>query len=114
MDLMTALLLAAVAWMGFSYNMVWLAVIAGALLLAYLFGTRGKPKPVSSGKPKVRPIIVQRRYDGPKSIYPEKMSIKMNPSWNTMAWWENALGAAGTTAGMIAQGFKPKSRGAFD
>ena len=114
MDLMTASLLIAITWIGFNYNMTWLSLISGALLMMYLFGSREKPKPVASGKPKVRPIIVQRKYDGPKSIYPESMKIRMNPNWNTMTWWENALGAAGTTAGLIAQGFKPKSKGAFD
>lgn len=111
MDIITLLLLVAITWIGLRFNMAWLSVISGLLLVAYAFGTRTETKPVSQGgKPKIRPIIVKRRYEGPASIYPSQMKIKVNPMWNTKDWWENALGAAGTFGGLIAQGFQPKGR----
>ncbi len=72
-------------------------------------GRTQKPLPVSTGKPKVRPIIVKRRYAGPASIYPSRMKIKVNPKWNTNNWWENAFLAAGVGAGLLTQGFRPRN-----
>jgi len=109
MDILTVLLLSTVVWVGLAYNMSWLALIAGLLILVYAWGGRTAPRaPVASGKPKVRPIIVKRRYSGPASIYPSKMKIRVNPAWNTNDWWENAFGAAGTGLGLLAQKFRPR------
>jgi len=109
MDVITMLLLASVVWVGFTYNMAWLSLISIVLLLVYVFGTRTRPSaPVASGKPKVRPIIVKRRYTGPASIYPSTMKIRVNPKWNTNDWWENAFQAGGMVAGIAAQGFRPR------
>ena len=106
--MLTMLLLLAVVWIGFRYGMLWLSVIGGLILVAYVMGFRKEKKPVASGKPKVRPIIVKRRYTGPASIYPSKMKIKVNPRWDTRNWWESAFGAGGAIAGLLAQGLAPK------
>ncbi|MCK4327687.1 MAG: hypothetical protein KAW41_04390 [Candidatus Diapherotrites archaeon] len=112
MDILTILLLATVVWVGLAYNMAWLSVISGLLIAAYVWGVRNEPPmPVASGMPKIRPIIVKRRYSGPPSIYPSRMRIRVAPRWNTYQWWENAFGAAGVGAGLLAQAFKPKGRG---
>lgn len=102
------MLLLAVTWIGFQYGMLWLSVISGLILAAYVMGFRKGKRPVASGKPKVRPIIVKRRYTGPASIYPSKMKIKVNPKWDTRTWWERALGAGGALAGLVANGFAPR------
>ena len=103
------MLLLAVTWIGFRYGMGWLSVISGLILVAYVMGFRKEKKPVAGGKPKIRPIIVKRRYTGPASIYPSQMKIKINPKWDTRNWWERALGAGGAAAGLMAQGFAPKA-----
>ncbi|MFC2174429.1 hypothetical protein ACFLQ2_00980 [archaeon] len=113
MDILTLLLLASIVWVGFTYNMAWLSLISGLLLAVYIWGVRSEPPPapVASGMPKVRPIIVKRRYSGPPSIYPSTMRMRVNPRWNTYDWWENAFGAAGVGVGLLAQMFKPAGRG---
>ncbi len=106
--MLTILLLLAVTWIGLRYSMLWLSVISGLILVAYLMGFRKERHAVASGKPKIRPIIVKRRYTGPASIYPSKMKIKVHPNWDTREWWERALGGGGAVAGLLAQGFAPK------
>lgn len=111
MDIITTLLLLSIVWIGFSYNMLWLGLIGGFLLVAYLMGFRKERKAVPTGGPKVRPIIVKRRYTGPASIYPSKMKIKVKPDWDTRDWWERAFGAGGSAAGLFMQAFRPKGAG---
>ena len=111
MDLITTLLLLSIVWIGFSYNMLWLGIIGGVLFVVYVMGFRQEKRPVASGGPKIRPIIVKRRYTGPASIYPSKMKIKVRPDWDTRKWWERAFGAGGSLMGLISQGFRPKGPG---
>lgn len=109
--MLTMLLLIAVTWIGFQYGMLWLSVISGLILIAYVMGFRQRKAPVATGGPKIRPIIVKRRYTGPPSIYPSKMKIKVKPNWDTRDWWERAFGAAGSAAGLVSQGFRPRGPG---
>ncbi len=76
---------------GIYLRWMWLAAIGIALLIAYLFAATSKKAraPTGGKKPKIRPIIVKRRYDV-ESIYPSKMSIRLNPHYYTGAWWEFA------------------------
>lgn len=81
---------------------IWLVIIGISLLFAYLIaGASKKRTPAGGGnKPKVRPIIVKRRYDV-ESIYPRKMSIRMNPHYFTGTWWELAEMRAGGFLGNL-------------
>lgn len=108
MDVITTLLLIAIVWMGVQYEMRWLALIGGVVLFAYVLGSREKMKPVSSGAPKIRPIIIQRKYAGPESIYPSKMKIRVNPNWSSGSLWEIALQAAGRAASTVVQALRPR------
>ncbi|MCD6522157.1 MAG: hypothetical protein J7K68_00250 [Candidatus Diapherotrites archaeon] len=104
MEIFTLVLLFAIVFIGLYKNMLWLAVIGGFLLFAYMYGARNeKAVPTGgAGKPKIRPIIVRRRYEGPPSIYPSLMKIRVNPMWNTKNWFENAFAAVAMgTIGMI-------------
>ena len=100
MDPFTFVMLSLVIALGLYGNMMWLSVIGGLLLVGYMFGKRTETIPVPTGGPKIKPIIIKRRYDGPPSIYPSLMKIRVNPNWNTWKWWENAVGAAGTGTGL--------------
>lgn len=107
MDPITLLLLLTITVLGIYKNVPLLAVVGGLLLLAYFYGARTvKPTVTGGKKPKVRPIIVQRRYAGPESIYPSDMKMYVENDWNTMNWWEKAFGAAGSMAGWAMQGGK--------
>jgi hypothetical protein len=92
MDFFTLGLLMLVIVLGVYGKMLWLAIVGGIILLAYAYGSAKSPQTqaVPTGGPKVRPIIVQRRYEGPESIYPPFMKIRVNPEWGGGKWWENA------------------------
>jgi hypothetical protein len=106
MDVVTVLMLAAILMLGVYKGIPLLTVIGAFLLVAYFYGARTQKAAPSGGvkRPKVRPIIVRRRYAGPESIYPSDMKMYVENNWNTMAWWEKALGAAGYMAGFGLQG----------
>ncbi len=107
MDIVTVILLTTVLVLGLYKNIPILSVVGMFLLVAYFYGARSaKPVPSGGKRPKVRPIIVQRRYKGPKSIYPSDMKMYVDSNWNTMSWWEKALGGAGQMAGWATQGGK--------
>ncbi len=115
MDIVTVLLLTTILVLGLYKNVPVLSLVGAFLLVAYFYGARsGKAVPSGGKKPKVRPIIVQRRYAGPESIYPSDMKMYVENDWNTMSWWEKALGGAGQTVGWALQGGKtmqePKPR----
>ena len=115
MDPMTVILLVLMIAMGVYANMIWISVIGGLLFLAYVYGARsGDKEPVPEGegtpKPKIRPIIVQRKYVGPPSIYPATMSMRVNNNWNTMKAWENAIGGAGSLAAVLLGGGRRTQR----
>ena len=99
MELFTVALLAGLGIVGLTNNMLWVAVPAFIILIAYIQGARsGTKEPAPGGKPVIRPIIVEREYAGPTSIYPAKMKIRVKPNWDTRKWWERALGYAGVAA----------------
>jgi len=108
MEIFTVALLAGLAVIGLMNNMMWIAIPSFIIFLAYIQGVRsGDKEPAApSGKPIIRPIIVQREYAGPSSIYPAKMRMRVNPGWDTRKWWERALGYAGqfTRTSMYASG----------
>jgi len=105
MDVVTVLLLAGILVLGVYKNVPLLTVIGAFLLVAYFYGARSvKAAPSGGKKPKVRPIIVRRKYAGPESIYPSDMKMYVENNWNTMNWWEKALGAAGGMTGWALQG----------
>jgi hypothetical protein len=108
MEFMTTLLLVSIVGMGLYGNMTWLALIGGILLALYASGARrDKPLPEDPTKPKIRPIIVKRRYSGPESIYPSRMKIRVNPKWDTRDWWEAAFNTLGATVGIMASLGRP-------
>ena len=92
MDFLTLGLLMLVVLLGIYGKMLWVAVVGGIILLAYAYGSAKSipSRAVPTGGPKIRPIIVQRRYEGPESIYPPFMKIRVNPKWGGGKWFENA------------------------
>ncbi len=71
------------ATLGMIYlGLIKIAVITGiATALTYTTTkTTAQKTPQSSSSPKVQPIKVKRKYDGPDSIYPEKMKIDLDPA----------------------------------
>jgi len=64
-------------FVGLVYNQIWLSIVFFAVLMAALLsGKDSGEKPVATG-PKVRPIIVKRKYVGPESIYPKEMKVRV-------------------------------------
>ncbi len=62
---------------GLFFNQIWLSIIFFAVLMAALLsGKDSGEKSVATG-PKVRPIIVKRKYVGPESIYPKQMKVRV-------------------------------------
>ncbi len=81
--------------LGFYFQQLWVSFIFVIVILALIATTptkKSRRQAVPRG-PIVRPIIVKRRYIGPKSIYPEKMKIKISDKPDM--WWENAGKAPG-------------------
>jgi len=111
-DLLTLLLLVAIIWIGLWVpNMWFISVIGGILLFTYAWGTRmDKRPPAPAGGLKVRPIVVQRKYVGPESIYPRYMQMRVNPKWDTRKWFEQASGAFGLIAGWASNAGQPSKR----
>lgn len=64
--------------LGFFLGHIWVSLIFAAVVVAIILTT---PLPKATGSeeagPIVRPVIVQRKYVGPESIYPEKMKVKI-------------------------------------
>lgn len=112
MDVLTLLLLATIIGVGlFTPNMQFISVIGGLLLFAYVYGARNdRSPPAPAGGVKVKPIIVQRRYKGPESIYPKFMTMQVNPKWDSRKWFEQATGAAGLFAGWAAHKGRPSRK----
>ena len=110
MDTLTLLLLSLIVIVGF-YTEWWVALIGVVLLVAYIYGAReGTHAPAPAGGVKVRPIIVQRRYVGPESIYPRVMKTRIRPDWDTRPWFEQASGAFGRLMGWATNAGKPSSK----
>ena len=72
-----AVLAIVLIFVGLVYNQIWLSIVFFAVLMAVLLsGKESGEKPVATG-PKVRPIIVKRKYVGPESIYPKEMKVRV-------------------------------------
>lgn len=109
MDLLTLSLIVLIIIVGF-YTEWWIALIGIVLLFAYAYGARNERRPPApAGGIKVRPIIVQRRYAGPESIYPRLMQMRINPAWDTRPWFDQAAGAFGRLMGWAVHGGRPHS-----
>ena len=87
---------------GVYFELIFMAMIVSTLLLL-LIAIKPASKPVSKSdsKPQVRPIIVKRKYVGPESIYPSKMTIRMNPK-NPPGDWSDKTESVGS---FIGKGF---------
>ena len=79
MDTLTVMFVSAVVVIAFLFNQMWLALVFGVVLIALLLSPEKEESPTSSPGPQIRPIIVKRKYVGPESIYPQKMSINITP-----------------------------------
>ncbi|MCD4740346.1 hypothetical protein K8R43_04090 [archaeon] len=109
MDVLTLVLLFLIIVMGMTVpNMQFISLIGGIIMATYIFGAREDHRPPApAGGIKVRPIVVQRRYVGPDSIYPQEMKMRVNPAWDSRPWFEQASAAAGQFAGFVANTGKP-------
>ncbi|MEM4222139.1 MAG: hypothetical protein QW097_01775 [archaeon] len=65
------------AVISFFLKQVWLSVILIIVGVAFLEFKKQSKSKKHTEKVKVQPIIVQREYVGPKSIYPEKLEIEV-------------------------------------
>ena len=94
----TAILAFVLILLGFYFQQLWLSFIFVIVILALIATapTKKSMRAVPKG-PIVRPIIVKRRYVGPKLIYPEKMKIKI--SGKPDEWYEYAGAPLGTFLG---------------
>ncbi|MBI1973867.1 hypothetical protein HYS54_03555 [Candidatus Micrarchaeota archaeon] len=83
----------------FYIKLVWLAAILGAVALLYaLSASRPKRSPVPGGggaQVRVQPIVMQRKYAGPESIYPGLMKVYARKTPTGTQWWEYGLEAPG-------------------
>jgi hypothetical protein len=113
MDVLSIAVLAIIIILALSANMPWLAGLAILLLLFYFWGAKKEEEGVSvpTGAPKIRPIIVQREYTGPSSIYPPSMRVRINPSWFYVNPWEGAAIAAGWAARGLTRMFASGGKG---
>lgn len=111
MDMPTLLLIAVIIGIGLWIpNMWFISLIGMVLLFTYAFGAREERHlPSPAGGVQVRPIVVQRRYEGPDSIYPEVMKMRVNPEWDTRPWFEQASGAVGRFAGWASNAGRPSA-----
>lgn len=80
-DALTFLFILIIILIGYYLKQLWISFIFVIILGAFLLvGRKKAPKAVPrGGGTKIRPIIIKRKYVGPKSIYPEKMKIKYSP-----------------------------------
>lgn len=104
MDFFTLIFLGAIIFIGFTRDIFWLGLVGVLLFFSYVYGIRQEEVPAApqgAGLPKIRPIIVNRRYSGPSSIYPQQMKIRVHPRWDTRKWWELALRSAGNIMSMM-------------
>ena len=97
----TSLLIAAcvILVLGFYFKeMFWTILIALILFAAGLMPSKKKAKGgAPAGDVAVRPIIVQRKYEGDESIYPKVLKLKVDSP--SSAWWEDAQKHVGKTIG---------------
>ena len=61
---------------GLAFNQIWLSIVFFAVLMAALLSGKENRTQAAPG-PKVRPIIVKRKYVGPESIYPKEMKVRV-------------------------------------
>lgn len=91
---------------GYYVHMIWLSFIFAGVFLCFLLAARKKPEPVAvPAGPKIRPIVVKRRYVGPESIYPRKQLIRVTEPgwWENQPWWEFASKNVGKGIGFITR-----------
>lgn len=87
---------------GFFAKMLWLSVVFFIVLALFVFGAKPAPstKAAPAG-PRIRPVIIRRRYVGPESIYPAKMNIRMRPDWKDPTIFEVSTDTLGKATGAI-------------
>ncbi len=102
MDLFTTMLLLIVIGIGLSREITWLAIVGVIVLIGYVYASKPQKEPAPAGGsgPKVKPIVVKRRYKQ-DSIYPSKMRIGVNPSWGGFGSRRGPMLKMGTLARMI-------------
>ena len=76
-DIVTVVFVCIAILIGFYINQLWLSIIFAVVLLALLFTPSAEGKRAAQAGPKVRPVIVKRKYVGPESIYPKEMKIRI-------------------------------------
>lgn len=102
-DVATVFFFLVVIFLGIWFKIPIISVIFAAILVIYFVtAAREPPAPQRSAVPqgpRVRPIVVKRRYVGPDSIYPAKMKIRVTEKgvWTDNPWWEVAGKAVGET-----------------
>lgn len=87
---------------GFFAKMLWLSVIFFIVLALFVFGAKPAPstKAAPAG-PKIRPVIIRRRYVGPESIYPQKMSMRVRADWKDPTVFETVTDNLGKGTGAV-------------
>jgi energy-coupling factor transporter transmembrane protein EcfT len=107
-DALTFVIICAVILAGFYLRQIWISIIFALILVLVMIFGRKTPSAAPSGGgggPKVRPIIVKRKYVGPESIYPKKMLIKYQPD-TPSDWREYGPEAVGNFVGSGAKWLK--------
>ena len=87
---------------GFFAKMLWLSAVFFIVLALFVLSSKEAPhaKAAPAG-PKIRPVIIRRRYVGPESIYPAKMNIRMRPDWKDPTIFEVSTDTLGKATGAI-------------
>lgn len=62
---------------GLYFGYLWISAIFTIVLFTAILTQKGEKAETFAG-PKVRPIIIKRKYVGPESIYPKEMKIKVS------------------------------------
>lgn len=101
-DSASLLFLIAGVFFGFFAKMLWLSVVFFVVLVLYVFGSKEAPSAAAvPAGPRIRPVIIRRRYMGPASIYPQKMSLRVRPDWKDPTIFETATDSLGKATGAV-------------
>jgi hypothetical protein len=104
MDIVSLTVIAGIIGIGYVFRWTWLIAIGALIFVAYIFATAPAPKKAKATKKvKMRPIIVQRKYDEGATIYSGSMEIFTRTKGH-QDWWEKMLEVTGTAVGKLFKG----------